>query len=314
MAKSMARRTKVTCIISLCLALAIVLFSFFSPISAIAQENQSQPTTQTTSGQVKQDVTRSGLTADQIKEQFFSGMKKLGTEVLPATYGLDQQQAKQTEAGQFVNPPTTSQTKTTEASQFVTPQIETDTKDILYPVDTPQQYGSVPATYGVTYAERPTIGTASAPTTITPVYPVYIPTSNKTTLYQPTVSPVSPPAKQSGDLGLLGSILPATTSGDTSIGALLTTTKTVIQEGISIVSTHKEIIYLLLILFVSAIFAQIGGWRVGLVGLVGILLLCAGITASTGIMIVPTYVIFVIAIFAVALVIISFTRTMGGGS
>jgi len=297
MAKSMARRTKVTCIISLCLALAIVLFSFFSPISAIAQENQSQPTTQTTSGQVKQDVTRSGLTADQIKEQFFSGMKKLGTEVLPATYGLDQQQAKQTEAG-----------------QFVTPQIETDTKDILYPVDTPQQYGSVPATYGVTYAERPTIGTASAPTTITPVYPVYIPTSNKTTLYQPTVSPVSPPAKQSGDLGLLGSILPATASGDTSIGALITTTKTVIQEGISIVSTHKEIIYLLLILFVSAIFAQIGGWRVGLVGLVGILLLCAGITASTGIMIVPTYVIFVIAIFAVALVIISFTRTMGGGS
>jgi|GEM_PF-3136331 len=297
MAKSMARRTKVTCIISLCLALAIVLFSFFSPISAIAQENQSQPTTQTTSGQVKQDVTRSGLTADQIKEQFFSGMKKLGTEVLPATYGLDQQQAKQTEAG-----------------QFVTPQIETDTKDILYPVDTPQQYGSVPATYGVTYAERPTIGTASAPTTITPVYPVYIPTSNKTTLYQPTVSPVSPPAKQSGDLGLLGSILPATASGDTSIGALITTTKTVIQEGISIVSTHKEIIYLLIILFVSAIFAQIGGWRVGLVGLVGILLLCAGITASTGIMIVPTYVIFVIAIFAVALVIISFTRTMGGGS
>ena len=186
-------------------------------------------------------------------------------------------------------------------------------------------YGDEPAVYSPKQANTSTYSITQPPampsskTTgrMTGAYSVTQPPAVKMTpLIMPTVTPatpIQPPPISGGGLGLGGNGNGQIT-GVGDVTGYINEGTGFITDAVNTAFAHKEILYMMAILIIAAIFAQIGGWRIGVIGLVGMLLVCAGITASTGIMIVPTYVIFVIAIFAVALVIISFTRTMGGGS
>jgi len=186
-------------------------------------------------------------------------------------------------------------------------------------------YGDEPAVYSQKQANTSTYSITQPPampsskTTgrMTGAYSVTQPPAVKMTpLIMPTVTPatpIQPPPISGGGLGLGGNGNGQIT-GVGDVTGYINEGTGFITDAVNTAFAHKEILYMMAILIIAAIFAQIGGWRIGVIGLVGMLLVCAGITASTGIMIVPTYVIFVIAIFAVALVIISFTRTMGGGS
>ena len=299
------RRTKERyTIFSICLVLAIVLLSFFIPISVVAQENQNQTTTQTTLDQTKQDATKGRLTADQIKEQFFFGMKKLGTEVIPAKYGLDQQPAKQTESSKFVDQPTTSQPKTTEAGKFVkTPVSDYGDEYIIYPEDAPMVVSK--DANQMYYATKPTKTTTGL--TITPTY---APAPKITPVVIPTVSQVQPPTSQPNINTGITSNITAIGGADTVLGSSLQGLSVFAKEATKTVVDHKEILYLLLILFVSAIVAQIGGSRIGFISLLAMMALAAGIQGAAGISILPTYVIFVVIIIAIALVIMAFTRVV----
>jgi hypothetical protein len=185
-------------------------------------------------------------------------------------------------------------------------------------------YGDEPAVYSPKQANTSTYSITQPPampsskTTgrMTGAYSVTQPPAVKMTpLIMPTVTPatpIQPPPISGGGLGLGGNGNGQIT-GVGDVTGYINEGTGFITDAVNTAFAHKEILYMMAILIIAAIFAQIGGWRIGVIGLVGMLLVCAGITLSTGAMIIPPYVIFVIVIIAVSLVLLAFTRITGGG-
>jgi len=317
----------------------IVLLAIVAPI-ANAQDKTADTTPPATTNDAKKDL----MSVEDVKA-FFHGVHRVSEEYQATLAGKGTPQPDTDKKDQAepvkAKPPTPDTDKKDQAEPVKAkpPTPDTDKKDQAKYTTVPKpkigegidtgiaEYTSKPevtkdggmdvtATY---YTPKPDVTrgeriSGAEPLYAAPTQSYHLPAPEITPVVIPsaTTYPISQPSQAGEGIGIAG--VTSIIGTDTVLGSSLQGLYVFAKEATKTVADHKEILYLLLILFVSAIFAQIGGWRVGLVGLVGILLLCAGITASTGIMIVPTYVIFVIAIFAVALVIISFTRTMGGGS
>jgi hypothetical protein len=299
----------------------IVLLAIVAPI-ANAQDKTADTTPPATTNDAKKDL----MSVEDVKA-FFHGVHRVSEEYQATLAGKGTPQPDTDKKDQAepvkAKPPTPDTDKKDQAKYTTVPKpkigegIDTGIAEYTSKPEVTKDGGmDVTATY---YTPKPDVTrgeriSGAEPLYAAPTQSYHLPAPEITPVVIPsaTTYPISQPSQAGEGIGIAG--VTSIIGTDTVLGSSLQGLYVFAKEATKTVADHKEILYLLLILFVSAIFAQIGGWRVGLVGLVGILLLCAGITASTGIMIVPTYVIFVIAIFAVALVIISFTRTMGGGS
>jgi len=306
------------------LLLLLVITPFFSVSLTTAQDVTVATTDQTTSNTVitKDDAkTDTTNTITQTKTFFnqLSDAAKTAADLYPdvrsGTYTT--RPAPEDEQATTTDYAIRTTTYGDEPAVYSPKQANTSTYSITQPPAMPSSKttGRMTGAYSVT--QPPAMPSSKTTGRMTGAYSVTQPPAVKMTpLIMPTVTPatpIQPPPISGGGLGLGGNGNGQIT-GVGDVTGYINEGTGFITDAVNTAFAHKEILYMMAILIIAAIFAQIGGWRIGVIGLVGMLLVCAGITASTGIMIVPTYVIFVIAIFAVALVIISFTRTMGGGS
>jgi len=104
------------------------------------------------------------------------------------------------------------------------------------------------------------------------------PAVKMTPLIMPTVTPatpIQPPPISGGGLGLGGNGNGQIT-GVGDVTGYINEGTGFITDAVNTAFAHKEILYMMAILIIAAIFAQIGGWRIGVIGLVGMLLVCAG--------------------------------------
>lgn len=282
------------------LLLLLVITPFFSVSLTTAQDVTVATTDQTTSDTV--------ITKDDAKTDT--------TNTITQTKTFFNQLADAAKTAADIYPDVRSGTYTTRPAPEDKQATTTD-----YAIRT-TTYGEEPAVYSPKQANTSTYSITQPPampsskTTgrMTGAYSVTQPPAVKmTTLIMPTVTPatpIQPPPISGRGLGLGGN---GQITGVGDVTGYINEGTGFITDAINTAFAHKEILYMMAILIIAAIFAQIGGWRIGVIGLVGMLLVCAGITLSTGAMIIPPYVIFVIVIIAVSLVLLAFTRITGGG-
>lgn len=284
------------------LLLLLVITPFFSVSLTTAQDVTVATTDQTTSNTV--------ITKDDAKTDT--------TNTITQTKTFFNQLADAAKTAADLYPDVRSGTYTTRPAPEDEQATTTD-----YAIRT-TTYGDEPAVYSQKQANTSTYSITQPPampsskTTgrMTVAYSVTQPPAVKMTpLIMPTVTPatpIQPPPISGGGLGLGGNGNGQIT-GVGDVTGYINEGTGFITDAVNTAFAHKEILYMMAILIIAAIFAQIGGWRIGVIGLVGMLLVCAGITLSTGAMIIPPYVIFVIVIIAVSLVLLAFTRITGGG-
>jgi len=284
------------------LLLLLVITPFFSVSLTTAQDVTVATTDQTTSDTV--------ITKDDAKTDT--------TNTITQTKTFFNQLADAAKTAADLYPDVRSGTYTTRPAPEDEQATTTD-----YAIRT-TTYGDEPAVYSPKQANTSTYSITQPPampsskTTgrMTGAYSVTQPPAVKMTpLIMPTVTPatpIQPPPISGGGRGLGGNGNGQIT-GVGDVTGYINEGTGFITDAVNTAFAHKEILYMMAILIIAAIFAQIGGWRIGVIGLVGMLLVCAGITLSTGAMIIPPYVIFVIVIIAVSLVLLAFTRITGGG-
>jgi hypothetical protein len=284
------------------LLLLLVITPFFSVSLTTAQDVTVATTDQTTSDTVitKDDAkTDTTNTITQTKTFFnqLSDAAKTAADLYPDV-----------RSGTYTTRPAPEDEQATTTDYA----IRTTTYGDEPTVYSPKQANT--STYSIT--QPPAMPSSKTTGRMTGAYSVTQPPAVKMTpLIMPTVTPatpIQPPPISGGGLGLGGNGNGQIT-GVGDVTGYINEGTGFITDAVNTAFAHKEILYMMAILIIAAIFAQIGGWRIGVIGLVGMLLVCAGITLSTGAMIIPPYVIFVIVIIAVSLVLLAFTRITGGG-
>ena len=296
----------------------IVLVTIVAPI-ANAQDGATDTTPPATTNDAKKDL----LSVEDVKSFF-----RVITQV-PEEY-------QATLAGKGTPQPDITKKDQAEPVKAKPPTLDTDEKDLAEyatvskptigkGIDTGVMgYTSKPKITGngemgvaaTNYTPKPDVTrgeriSGAEPLYAAPTQSYYIPAPEITPVVIPSATslyPISQPSQAGEGIGIAG--VTSITSTDTVLGSSLQGLSLFAKEATKTVTDHKEILYLLLILFVSAIVAQIGGSRIGFISLLAMMALAAGIQGVAGISILPTYVIFITIIISIALIIMAFTRVV----
>ena len=284
---------------------ATVLFSISVSAQTSDSGNNDNTITPTdnTSDQAKKDAkTGGGMSAKEIRQTFFAYYKEIGKELTPATPStsgttktttLPAEPPKTDTSGIKVSlqmPPATTVTREKN------PNLE-----ILMP---PAEIKGYDGNDRYNMIDAPVIAKSDQYKSTVTIVPVAQPSVKTAPLVMPTISPIQPPV--SGSIGGLG--IDSQIAG--SVAGYLNEGKTFAKEALDAVSQHHEVLYLLLILFITAIVAQMGGWRIGFISLMAMMLMAAGVKGAAGVTIIPTYVVFIVVIVAISLVVLTFTRML----
>lgn len=295
----------------------IVLLAIVAPI-ANAQDKTADTTPPATTNDAKKDL----MSVEDVKA-FFHGVHRVSEEYQATLAGKGTPQPDTDKKDQAepvkAKPPTPDTDKKDQAKYTTVPKpkigegIDTGIAEYTSKPEVTKDGGmDVTATY---YTPKPDVTrgeriSGAEPLYAAPTQSYHLPAPEITPVVIPTVSQVQPPTSQPNINTGITSNITAIGGADTVLGSSLQGLSVFAKEATKTVVDHKEILYLLLILFVSAIVAQIGGSRIGFISLLAMMALAAGIQGAAGISILPTYVIFVVIIIAIALVIMAFTRVV----